>query len=94
MAPDGSIRWLNLPDVRHMLVGGSSGSGKSMFLNALIVSLTKLQPATRMQLILIDPKGAEFAFFKRLPHLRTPIIRDPSSAIETLEALMTGEYIL
>lgn len=93
MAPDGTIRWLNLPDVRHMLVGGSSGSGKSMFLNALIVSLTNLQPATRMQLILIDPKGAEFAFFKRLPHLRTPIIREPSPAIETLDALMSGEYL-
>jgi hypothetical protein len=93
MAPDGSIRWLNLLEVRHMLVGGSSGSGKSMFLNALIVSLTELQPAARLHLILIDPKGAEFAFFKHLPHLRTPIIREPAPAIETLEALMAGEYI-
>ena len=75
-----------------MLVGGTTNSGKSMFLNSLIVSLTKLQPPTQLKLILVDPKGAEFSFFERLPHLLTAIMHEPQPAIEVLSSLMSEEY--
>ncbi|TGE25964.1 DNA translocase FtsK [Hymenobacter aquaticus] len=93
LSPDGTERWLTIADLPHMLVGGTTNSGKSMFLNSLIVSLSKLQPATRLKLVLVDPKGAEFSFFEQLPHLLTEIIHEPGPAIQALSSLMNEEYI-
>ena len=69
----------------HLLVAGSSGSGKSVFLGSLIISLiTKYSPA-ELRLILIDPKKTEFVLYNDLPHLMiNEIITDVNKAIQSL----------
>ncbi len=67
----------DLLDMPHLLIAGSTGSGKSVGLNAMLVSLLcKLTPS-EMKLILIDPKRLEFASYRDIPHLLFPIITDP-----------------
>lgn len=59
----------DLAQAPHLLVGGTTGSGKSVCLHSLILSLLWRQPATRLRLLLIDPKEVEFAAYRGLPHL-------------------------
>ena len=67
---------LDLAKAPHMLVAGATGTGKSVCSNSLIVSmLLKFRP-DELRLILVDPKIVEFAAYKTLPHLLTPIIND------------------
>ena len=69
----------------HLLVAGSTGSGKSVFLNTLIVSLINRYSPEQLRLILIDPKKTEFVIYNNLPHLMIDeIITDPRKAIQSL----------
>ena len=69
----------------HLLVAGSTGSGKSVFLNTLIVSLINRYSPEQLRLILIDPKKTEFVIYNNLPHLMiNEIITDPRKAIQSL----------
>ena len=69
----------------HLLVAGSTGSGKSVFLNTLIVSLINKYSPEQLRLILIDPKKTEFVIYNNLPHLMiNEIITDPRKAIQSL----------
>lgn len=69
----------------HMLVAGSSGSGKSVFLGALIISLIYKYSPEELRLILIDPKKTEFVLYNDLPHLMVnEIITDAHKAIQSL----------
>lgn len=68
----------------HMLVAGATGSGKSVFLNVVIRSLTEQNTPDQLQLILIDPKRVELAQFKTLPHLLAPIISEHRQAVKAL----------
>ena len=75
-----------------MLVAGSTGSGKTMFLYSLIVGLTRHYQPDELQLVLVDPKQTDFVFFQRLPHLRGgEVITDPRDAIDVLGALLSDE---
>lgn len=69
----------------HLLVAGSSGSGKSVFLGTLIVSLINRYSPQQLRLILIDPKKTEFVIYHDLPHLMiNEIINDPKKAVQSL----------
>lgn len=69
----------------HMLVAGSSGSGKSVFLGSLIISLIYKYSPEELRLILIDPKKTEFVLYNNLPHLMiNEIITDANKAIQSL----------
>ncbi len=69
----------------HLLVAGSSGSGKSVFLGTLIVSLINHYSPQQLRLILIDPKKTEFVIYRNLPHLMiNEIINDPKKAVQSL----------
>lgn len=69
----------------HMLVAGSSGSGKSVFLGALIISLIYKYSPQELRLILIDPKKTEFVLYNNLPHLMiNEIITDANKAVQSL----------
>lgn len=88
--PDGNIKIVDLEEAPHMLVAGTTGSGKSVFLNSVIVGLTKTHSADELDLILVDPKQVEFYFYEGLPHLRNDkILTDPIEAIEMLERVRT-----
>jgi len=75
---------IDLVKAPHLLVAGSTGSGKSVALNGMLVSmLCKLSP-DNLKLILIDPKRLEFAPYKDIPHLLFPIVIDPRRAAPVL----------
>lgn len=88
--PDGNFRIVDLEEAPHMLVAGTTGSGKSVFLNSVIVSLAETHTHDELEMILVDPKQMEFYFYEGLPHLRNnKILTDPIEAIEMLERVRT-----
>lgn len=68
----------------HLIVAGATGTGKSVCINSIIVSLLYKAKPEELRLILIDPKKVEFAIYRDMPHLMIPIITDPSQAAGAL----------
>ncbi len=81
----GTVRLCNLAKMPHLLVAGSTGSGKSVCLNAVILSLIYKTSPDDVRLILIDPKQVEFSIYNGLPHLLIPnVITDSDKALNAL----------
>jgi S-DNA-T family DNA segregation ATPase FtsK/SpoIIIE len=80
----GAPNVLNLAEMPHLLIAGSTGAGKSSCLNALIASLLSRARPDQVRLILIDPKMVELSHFANLPHLVSPVVTHPKRAAETL----------
>lgn len=80
----GSPMYADMSDMPHLLVAGSTGTGKTIFLNSLILSLLYRNAPSMMKLILIDPKRVEFQHYNHLPHLLCPVIYDASKTINAL----------
>ncbi len=74
----------------HLLIAGTTGSGKSVGINAMILSLLYRNDPDQLKLMLIDPKMLEFSMYNDIPHLITPVITEPGKAIAAL-ANMVGE---
>lgn len=74
----------DLATMPHMLVAGSTGAGKSVFINSVLVSLLIKKSPSQMKLILIDPKQLELALYSKLPHLLMPVIVEPKTATTAL----------
>lgn len=74
----------DLATLPHLLVAGTTGSGKSVGINAMILSLLYKNTPDDLRLIMIDPKFLEFGLYKDIPHLLTPIITDAKKAIIAL----------
>lgn len=92
VTPDGNVHWVDLTALPHMLVAGSTGSGKTMFLYSLIVSLVWFYRPEDLHLILVDPKETDFVYFNGLPHLGgRPVITDPEAAVTEMMNLITQE---
>ena len=70
----------DLGTMPHLLIGGTTGSGKSVCLNAIIMSLLLTRTPDDLRLILIDPKMVELSVFKKLPHLLCPVVNDMRKA--------------
>jgi S-DNA-T family DNA segregation ATPase FtsK/SpoIIIE len=87
----------SLTAMPHLLIGGSTGSGKSVCLNTIITTLLVGMSWDEMKLILIDPKKVELAPFAEIPHLWAPVIDDARKAAQVLEWLlkeMEDRYVL
>ena len=86
VADDGAPLLVRLPspDVGHILIAGTTGSGKTALLQAIIASLAVAHRRSQLQLILIDPKGYSFAALRDLPQLLHPIVSQPDRAIDLL----------
>lgn len=77
----------DLKKLPHLLIAGTTGSGKSVGVNAMILSLLYKNPPDQLKLVMIDPKMVEFSIYADIPHLLTPIITDPKKTIGALQSV-------
>ncbi|MFV0503223.1 MAG: DNA translocase FtsK [Lachnospirales bacterium] len=80
----GNIIVADLGDMPHLLIAGATGSGKSVCINTLIVSLLYKSSPEDVKLILIDPKVVELSIYNGIPHLLIPVVTDPKKAAGSL----------
>ncbi len=93
----GEATCADLAKMPHLLVAGTTGSGKSVCLNTMIVSLLYNASPDDVKLIMIDPKKVEFTVYKAIPHLLVPVVADPRKAAGALSwavAEMDKRYAL
>ncbi len=76
----GRIKVATMEQMPHLLIAGSTGSGKSVMLNALIVSMLYKSTPNQVRMIMVDPKQVELGIYEGIPHLLTPVITDPKKA--------------
>ena len=78
----------DLKRLPHLLIAGTTGSGKSVGINAMLLSLLYRNDPDRLKLVLIDPKMLEFSIYNDIPHLLTPVIIEPKKAILVLDNMV------
>ena len=81
----GNIEVIDLSKTPHLLVAGTTGSGKSVFINTLLASLLYKFSTSELRLILIDPKMLELSVYNDIAHLLTPVVTEPKKAIIALK---------
>jgi len=81
----GNIEVIDLSKTPHLLVAGTTGSGKSVFINTLLASILYKFSPNQLRLILIDPKMLELSVYNDIAHLLTPVVTEPKKAIIALK---------
>jgi S-DNA-T family DNA segregation ATPase FtsK/SpoIIIE len=81
----GEKKYTDLEKMPHLLIAGTTGSGKSVGINAMIMSLLYKFKPSECKLILIDPKMLELSIYENIPHLLSPVVTDPQKAVFALK---------
>ncbi len=81
----GEAQMLDLTATPHLLIAGSTGSGKSVCVNSIILSILYKRSPRDVKMILIDPKVVELKLYNDIPHLLTPVITEPKKAFQALQ---------
>lgn len=87
-AVDGSIKTFNLAKMPHILVAGSTGSGKSVAVNGIITSILMKALPSQVKLLMIDPKMVELDVYNDIPHLLIPVVTNPRKAARALQKIV------
>ncbi len=93
----GEPTWCEIDKTPHLLVAGSTGSGKSVCINSMIVSLLMRSKPDEVKLVLVDPKKVELSMYNGIPHLLTPVVTDPKKAnivLKKIVQIMEDRYDL
>jgi len=81
----GEAKFIDLAQTPHLLIAGATGSGKSVCVNAMILSILFRRSPNDVKLLLIDPKIVELKLYNDIPHLLTPVITEPKRAFQALQ---------
>ena len=80
----GRIRATDLAQMPHLLIAGATGTGKSVFINSMIMAMLFKTTPDEMKVVLVDPKRLELGLYEDIPHLYTPVVTDPKVASNVL----------
>jgi S-DNA-T family DNA segregation ATPase FtsK/SpoIIIE len=86
---DGNAVWTDIAKMPHVLVAGTTGSGKSACVNAMLSSILMASSPNEVRLVLVDPKQVELNHYEQVPHLLTPVVTSPRLAANVLANLIT-----
>ena len=81
----GEAMYYDLAKMPHMMIAGRTGSGKSVFVQSIITSIVYHFTPDKCKLMIVDPKGVDFAPWDNVPHLITPILTDPNESVNALK---------